>query len=239
MTVVNNRQSSPLAAQVLKVVGVLLILSFFIEVIVLLINPAFADPRWQLTFMTQVVDRGVTPLIGFALLYAGFWIQSATSANGAASSATWQNPKFWAFVVASLLGLLFLLIIPLYLNATGKITEQVTEQINQEGSQAALQLQQQQAQLQSLAESGQIDQLLQSGQVPPEQVALLQQLKQDPKALDKQAAQTREQINQRQEQALDQARSEALRTRLRAGLRSLLLTIGFITIGWSGLRETS
>lgn len=239
MTVVNNRQASPLAAQVLKVVGILLILSFFIEIAVLLISPEFGDPRWQLNFMTQVIDRGVTPLIGFALLYAGFWIQSAITAEGSANRATWQDPKFWAFVVASLLGLLFLLLIPLYLNTTGTITEQVTEQITQEAQQAEQQLQQQQQQLQALANSGQIDQLLESGQVPPAQVALLQQLKQDPQALEKQANQTRQQLNERRDQALSQARSEALRTRLRAGLRSLLLTIGFITIGWSGLREAS
>lgn len=239
MTVIDHRPS-PLASQVLKLVGILLILSFLIEFAVLLINPEFSNPQWGLTLMTQVIDRGVTPLIGFALLYAGFWMHSAAVGDRApGSGATWQNSRFWAFVVASLLGLLFLILIPLYLTTTGKITQQAVENINQQASQTEIQLQQQQAQLKSLAESGQIDQLIGSGQVPPEQVALLQQLKQDPKALDKQVEQRQAEISTQQQQAVKQAKSEAFKTRLRAGLRSLLLAIGFATIGWSGLRESS
>lgn len=240
MAVIDNRPS-PLAAQVLKLVGILLILSFLIELVVLLINPEFSNPQWGLTLMTQVIDRGVTPLIGFALLYAGFWMHSAAAGGDRTprNRATWQNSHFWAFVIASLLGLLFLILIPLYLTTTGKITQQAVETINQQASQTEVQLQQQQAQLQTLAKSGQIDQLLESGQVPPEQMVVLQQLKQDPKALDKQVEQRQAEINTQQQQAVKQAKNEAFKTRLRAGLRSLLLAIGFATIGWSGLRETS
>lgn len=241
MNATDTRPSAPLASQVLKLVGIILILSFFAELLTFLVAPDFPNPQWQLNVMTQIIDRGVTPLIGFALLYAGFWMQSAPVRNGTAagSNAVWQDSKFWAFVFSSLLGLLFLLLIPLYLNATGQLSQQAIDNINQQASQAEIQIQQRQQQLKSVVDSGQIDQLIKSGQVPPDQLALLQQLKQDPKALDKQAEQARSQINTSQQRAENQAKTESLRSRLRAGIRSLLLAIGFISIGWSGLRDAT
>jgi hypothetical protein len=146
--------------------------------------------------------------------------------------------RFWAFVVSSLLGLLFLLVIPLLVSSTGQISKQAIAQIQQQGTQAEVRIGQEKAQLQQIAASGQIDQLLKSNQLNQEQVALLQQLQQDPQALEKKAGQLREQVRASQDQAIKQAQTETLLTRLRSGLRSLLLAIGFITIGWSGIRET-
>jgi hypothetical protein len=239
MKAIDSQPFSPLASQVLKLVGIILILSFFVDLLVLLIAPQFSDPQWQLNLMTQSIDRGVTPLIGFALLYAGFWMRTASGATPTTpvNRAAWQDSRFWTFVFASLLGLLFVLLIPLHFSTTNHLTQQATDSINQQAAQTEIQIEQQQKQLQSVVDSGQLDKLIQSNQVPPDQLAVLQQLKQDPKALDKQAEQARSQVRTRQNQAIDQAKSEGLTNRLRAELRSLLLAIGFITIGWSGLRE--
>jgi hypothetical protein len=233
MKATDSRQS-PLASQVLNLVGVILILSFLAELLVLLIPAQFNNPQWQVDLITQLVDRGVLPLIGFAFIYVGFGLQPAT---GTAQQGTWRNPRFWAFVVASLLGLLFLLLIPFHINTTGQLSQQAVSNIDQRASQAEIQIQQRQGQIRSLVESGQIDQLIQNNQVPPEQLPLLQRLKQDPKALDQEAEAARNQIRTQQQQAQAQARADALRSRIRVGLRSLLLAIGYITIGWSGLRE--
>lgn len=232
---------SPLGAQVLKLVGTILILSFFVDFLALAISPQLSNQQWQLNLITQLIERGVTPLVGFGLIYAGFWIQN-TAYNPASPTQgdkpAWQDGRFWSFVMASLLGLLFLLLIPFHFATTGQLTQQALEKINQQGTQAEIQIEQQQQQLKSVVDSGQLDQLLKNNQLPPEQLAILQQLKQDPKALENQAEQARNQVRTSQNQAISQANKEAFTTRLRAELRSLLLAIGFVTIGWSGLRES-
>ncbi len=234
MKVMDSHQSS-LAAQVLKLVGIVLILFFAVEFLGFFIAPEFSNPQWQLGVMTQLVERGVTPLVGFALIYASFWLQPAPAVTPERSP--WQNLKFWAFVISSLLGLLFLLLIPLHFGATNQVSQQETTRITQQTAQAELQLEQQQTQIRSLVESGQLDQLIKSNQVPPEQLPLLQQLKKDPKALDKRAEEARSKIRSEQNQAQNRTKNEAFRSQLRIELRSLLLAIGYITIGWSGLRE--
>ncbi len=233
MKATDSRQS-PLAAQVLNLVGVILILTFLAELLALLIAAQFNSQQWQVDLITQLVDRGVLPLIGFAFIYAGFGLRPTA---GTAQQGTWRNPRFWTFVVASLLGLLFLLLIPFHISTTGQLSQQAISSIDQRASQAELQIQQRQGQIRSLVESGQIDQLIQNNQVPPEQLPLLQRLKQDPKALDQEAEVARNQIRTQQQQAQAQAKADALRSRIRVGLRSLLLAIGYITIGWSGLRD--
>lgn len=230
----------PLAAQILKVVGVLLLLTFLVDFCLLLIAPQLDNLQWQSTVMNQLIDRGVTPLLGFGLLYTGFWIETSARQNGSGLSkqATWQDWRFWTFVVSSLLGLLFLLLIPLYLGTTGQLADQAMAQINQQAIQAEVQIDQKQKQLKALAGNPQVEQLLKSNQLPPDQQAILQQLQQDPQALEKQAGQAREQIRTSQNQALEQTRRETLLGRLRGSLRSFLLATGFITIGWGGLRES-
>lgn len=232
----DSHQSS-LAAQVLKLVGIVLILFFAVEFLGFFIAPEFSNPQWQLGVMTQLVERGVTPLVGFALIYASFWLQGTPEVTDINKRSPWQNLKFWAFVVSSLLGLLFLLLIPLHFGATSQVSQQEMTRITQQGGQAELQLEQQQTQIRSILESGQLDQLIKSNQVPPEQLPLLQQLKQDPKALDKRAEEARTKIRSEQNQAQNRTKNEALRSQLRIELRSLLLAIGYIMIGWSGLRE--
>lgn len=233
MKATNGRQS-PLASQVLNLVGVILILSFLVELLVLLISPQFANPRWQVDLITQLVDRGIIPLVGFAFIYTAFGFQPAP---GMSRQAAWQNPKFWAFVVASLLGLLFLLMIPFHLTTTGQLSQEAISSIDQRASQAEVQIQQRQSQIKALVQSGQIDQLIQSNRVPPEQIPLLQQLKQDPQALEREAEAARNRLREQQQQAQVQTRTDTTKSRLRISLRSLLLAIGYITIGWSGLRE--
>jgi hypothetical protein len=241
MNDMNRKFPPPLAAQILKVVSVLLILTFFVDLGVLLTSPQFNNPQWQLNLMNQLIDRGVTPMIGFGLLYAGSWIESSAAGKPVAppaQTAPWVDWRFWAFVVSSILGLLFLLLVPLQFNVTGQLSEQASEQINQQATQAEQRIEQEQSQLKAIADSGRLPDILKSGQLPPQQQAILQQMQQNPQSVQKQVQQARDQVATSKSQALDQTRREAMMSRLRGGLRSFLLAIGFVTIGWSGLRES-
>jgi hypothetical protein len=73
----------------------------------------------------------------------------------------------------------------------------------------------------------------------------LKRLKADPKALEAQIdsqlnpkrAEELKKIETQRNTAVDQTQGTALRSALRTGLNSLLLAIGYIFIGWTGLRQ--
>ena len=258
----SNLQFSPLVARTLKLVGVLLILSFFVDFVILLFPFGSRDRNWQIGLATSLVDRGIIPLVGLALLLTGYWIVNST--NDIPPKRTWSDLRSWAFLLCSLLGLLFLALCPLHVNNVYQASAQAVQRIDQEAIQKETQLQaelgsaQAQAQIEGqqskfrnqvstlLQNEQQFNQALQGNQLPEAQKKLLQQFKTDPKALDQflnqefgaQSIQERglSQIRSRREQAGQQARQEALQSGLRVGISSLLLTVGYITIGWTGLR---
>lgn len=221
------------------------------------------DRLWQINLATQLVDRGIIPMVGLALIFAGSWIDSA--AGDSSSRPSWLDLRFWGLLFSSLLGLLFLLIFPLHLNNVRQASTQTIEQIDQQASQAEAQLQNQlgseQAQVQLerqqsqfrsqisnlLQNEQQFNQALQNNQLPENQKKLLQQFKSDPKALDQflqsqfstEALRTRAlgQIRGREQQVKQQAKQDAWKSGLRIGISSLLLSIGYIAIGWTGLKS--
>jgi hypothetical protein len=238
----NLKTPIPISAQVLRLVGIILILSFFFDfIITLAIGAQFDNLQWQLNFVNQLVDRGMTPLIGFALLYAGFWIQINANnipASAALQRAAWQDWRFWAFVFSSLLGLFFLLAIVFNINVTGRIVAQLEKQVNDQANQQLNRIEQENRQYKAWVANNQVEQILKSNQLPPELQMLLLQAQKTPQVLDQVANQKREQVANAQKQAIGQAQGESLLSQVRIGLRSFLMAIGFITIGWSGLRDS-
>jgi hypothetical protein len=98
------------------------------------------------------------------------------------------------------------------------------------------------------AQLAQIDQLISSGQLKDPQLAQakqqqtqLKRLKSDPKAFDAEIAPKKTEelskIKTRKQELESQTQGNALRSGLRTGLNSLLLAIGYIIIGWTGLRQ--
>ncbi|WP_299486912.1 HpsJ family protein [Acaryochloris sp. IP29b_bin.137] len=268
MTVSENRPNLPPSSRVLTLVGLILILTFFLDFLVRLTSPQLANAEIQLTLLNDLIDRGVIPLIGLSLIYAGFWFHlytkpplSADSHNGKELRAAWQDPKFWTFVFASLLGLMFLLIIPFHYAKTGEVIQKALDQVESEWTRNKATIDQQlnQVKLEEqewqsiLKDPTQLEQRLQNPQLPPQQKAALTQLKTNPQLL-KQSADARiKQLQQQQTQAAGQladaekrksevvsrAEGERSLTRLRAGIRSILLAIAFASIGWTGLRDSS
>ncbi|MEH1789953.1 MAG: HpsJ family protein [Nostoc sp.] len=89
-------------------------------------------------------------------------------------------------------------------------------------------------------------QALESAQIPANIKELLKKAKTDPQVLDKaieqqtdiQTLRTQQlsQLRQRRDEAETQAKDTAWKSGLRIGISSLLLSIGYIIIGWTGLR---
>jgi hypothetical protein len=235
---------SPLASLILRVTGIVLVVYYLIELIVYLSTGNFQNSQWVVTVTTQLVDRGFIPLIGLACYFAGSWIESSATNSASDRSNGLKLAGLW---LASILGLMFLVIVPANVTATRsaaddqvkKVEQEVTNAENQLNSQVQLQLDQQIAMVDQAIKSGQLqgDQLNQAKQ----QQEKLQKLKADPKALDAQIAPQRDQklkeIRDQKNQLVDQTRRAALQSGMRVGLNGLLLAIGYATIGWVGLRQ--
>ncbi|HSM81007.1 MAG TPA: HpsJ family protein [Nodosilinea sp.] len=241
--------ASPLAAIALKVAGAIAILSALLDFIILLVPPNLVNTQWQLATTTQFVDRGIVPLVGMALLLTGFWLDNSVGRVAQRKTLT-TDLRFWVCTLASLLGLLYLLLTLLHLNAVRLSSQQALDQVNNEASEAASQLQQrlstelsqQQTQLGALLQDEDLlAQAIQSGQLPPD----IEQYRDDPAGLteflQQRASQAQQQIETeigtRRTEAERRVKIEARKSAFRISVISLLLAAGYSTIGWLGLRR--
>jgi len=256
-----NRYVSVNASRTLKIVGVILILSFLLDFAILLFPFRPTDRGWQISLATALVDRGIVPMVGLGMLMAGYSLSSSDESGNVGG----LDLRLPAFILSSILGLIFLLIFPLHLNNVRQASTQTIDQITQRATQAETDLQNQlnnpqaQAQLEQqqtqfknritelLKDPQKLNQALQNEQLPEEERKLLQQFQKDPKSIDQFLNQqfssegirnrALSQIRGQREQVERQARQEAWKSGLRIGISSLLLSIGYIIIGWTGLRS--
>lgn len=245
----------PWLSLMLKMVGAILLLTSLIDFITLFTTVNFEDKQTILAFTTGLVDRGFIPLIGLIALFLGFWSEMS---EGNSQSQNSPMLRLFALVIASILGLLFLVNVPWHVITTREaaaaqiadidkkaelLVSQVEGQVKQLKGQGPQQLNAQLSELDSLINSGQLSGAqLEQAQQRREQ---LRRLKADPKALDAEmeaqiAPKRTEELNRIKtdgQRAKDQTQGNAMRSALRTGLNSLLLAIGYIVIGWTGLRQ--
>ena len=252
MKATDSRQLSIIASRTLKFVGIILVLAALLDYVILLIPSDVPDNlgslegvRWQISLLSQIVDRGIVPLIGFVLLLAGLWVDSVSGAPQPRQK-TWQTIGLGAALLSSLLGLVFVLVAPLHFNNTNRANQLTQQQIAKEATQAEGQLTAQLDQISGLLKGdSQINQAIESGQLKGDQLAQVQtlreqlqkQLQSDPQALDKRAKEAQTQILSRRLNLENRYKAEYLKSGLRVGLSSLLLAAGYITVGWTALRE--
>ena len=265
MKATNSRQFSSVAARTLKVVGIILILSALLNSIVLSLPGEISDMSnrgWQLAAATQIVDRGIIPLMGIALLMTGFWVDSSSGVSIDRRNV-WVDLRFWALLISSLLGLIYLLLVPVHLNNTRLELKDTLVLLDKEAGQAEAkldaqikseqyksELEQRKSLLRSqigtlLQDDGKLQQELKNPNLPKELKTVLQESKNDPKALDKFLEQqgqelpnqARKEIGTQKQQKEKELRTRSRNSSLQTGINSLLLAIGYITVGWSGLRS--
>lgn len=265
-----NRSTAPNNISLsLKLVGIICIVSFFLDFLFLVIPFQPTDKLWQINLCRNLVDRGIVPMVGIAAMLTAYWFDSVDKG----SRPSPFNLKLPTFMIASLLGLIFLLIFPLHLNNVNQVKIQTLTRIGQEADQLENQVKNQLAQVQTQLGNDQVkaavekqrtelkeqlstqlgelvkdeqkyNQALNNNQLPAAQKDLLKQYKNNPKALDDFIAQQTDpqqlanqritQIRSQKEQQLEKTSDDAIKE-LRTGLSSLLLSIGYIIIGWTGL----
>ena len=254
---------SPLAAISLKLVGVVTIVSALLDFMILLLPPDLLNEQWQLNVTTQIVDRGIVPLVGISLLLTGFWIER-TVGRGRQSGSLLADLRFWACALATILGFVFFILTFLHVNnvrlaAQGSLAN-VEQQANEANAEAVAQLDEQLSQLEG-AQTQQQDQLNQlfqneqllqqaidAGQLPEDVL----QFRDNPAALDEflnqRVGQARDQletlrqeretqIGTRREELRGRIQQEAIKSAARISTSSFLLSIGYVVVGWTGLRR--
>lgn len=237
------KASSPFTALALKVVGFIMIVSSLIDYIVLSISYNQQDKAWITNFISQMVDRGIIPMVGLALLFLGYWVAN-TAGEPPQERTSYLTLRFWALLLSSLLGLVFLLLVPVYLFNVSRLSQDAVQQINQRASAAETQITNEASLLKDESKLAELDKAINNPQLPPEQKARLQalkdqiqKLKQDPKALNQKIEEAQTQLRSNKLEAEKRAQNEVWRLGLRTGLSSLLLSLGYIAIGWTGLRD--
>lgn len=249
----SSQPLSTLVSRSLKIVGVVITLSALLDVILLAIPFQLLSREWQINFVTQLVDRGIVPLVGIVLFLAAFWIDG-NAGTSAEQRTLWKDPRFWALVLSSILGALFLVLFPLHLNnvrlayqdSAQQITQEVTNTEQQISSQVESEIESQRQQIALLlsATDEQLDQLVQEGRLSPDQRELVEGFRANPDSVNSFLTQRRQelttqaqaQLGDSQAQAQQQLQTNALKSGLRVGISSLLLSLGFILVGWTGLK---
>ncbi|WP_310482427.1 HpsJ family protein [Chamaesiphon sp. VAR_48_metabat_403] len=236
--------SSFLTPLALKTAGAVLILSSLIDLIFMLWLPpenlVLEGNRWWLYATSQLVDRGLLPLVGIAFVVAGDWIAIVSTEDGGERGNTW---RIGTFSLASLLGLIFILIIPFQVITTNDFKAQDLTKISEEATQIKQGIEGNLQQINALSKDkvkeqiAAIDKEIASGQAQGERLANLQLNKlllTDPKKFAQKSDQNLQVQRQKREA---QVNTRMLQTGVRTSLASFLLAIAYITIGWTGLRR--
>ncbi|MGL5804311.1 MAG: HpsJ family protein [Xenococcaceae cyanobacterium] len=246
----------------LKLASVVLIISSILDYITLIFPFKFPDRAWQITVAGQLVDRGVVPLVGIVFLVLAYWIDNNTERVNPAKKSSFDL-RFPAFILASSLGLIFLLIVPLHLSNLIQINSAKLTQIQQGADQAESQIKAQFEKLSQLANDPQslqkLDAQIQdrttaigSGQLqgkplnPSEiqqleaekkQLQSVRELSKNPKALKERLNEIQTQLRGEKLEQENNEKSKVIREGIRTLLSSLLLAIGYIAMGWIGLKN--
>lgn len=248
---------------VLKVVGYVLLLFALTDYLAVMAPMKWQEDQWLVGTLTQLVDRGATPLIGIAMIYVSSFLDSGSLRTEGRNP--FMTGRFVAIVLSGILGLGFLATVPTQFVYTNKMlataVDRLAKQTQQQEQQLAGQVQQRLGQLQEQvkdkakleAELKQIDEIVKTGQLNGQKIEAaqlefikksqkdLQKLKDDPNHLQTMAKEASDQelqkVRENQKKMEEQARSEASRTSLKTGLSSLLLSIAFSLICWLGLAE--
>jgi hypothetical protein len=255
--------TSLLTALCLKLFGVILIFSSLLDFLIMAIPLNLKDTDWQLGLIGGAVERGVVPLLGISLILVGYWADSILNAeqNSPKSAFDLRLPTY---IFAAVLGLFFLLVIPVYLGSLNEAKGDTMTKIERGASESREQVQRFLAQVDQYSKNPalldeQINQrkkVLEAGQVQgnplnPQQINFLtnevnqleglRKISKDPAVYRQKIEQIKGELEAEMEKRLQKAESEAttqaLKRGLKTGLSSLMFAIGFTTVGALGLRN--
>ena len=242
----------------LKTIGGILILTSLLDYLTLAIPFQPSDVQWQITFTSQIVDRGIVPMVGISFIVLSYWVESTLSK---ATTNKGFDLRLPAFGLSLLFGVVFFLLVPLHLNNLRVISAQNLQQIEATTEEAQTLITQRYEQLKNpqniqliTRRISDIDQALSSGKIegktinPQERQQLVetkQQLEnlsqnaQNPATIDARRQEAQNKLQTETQAQKNRTKTQALKQGLRVGISSLLLSIGYLLMGWFGLQSSN
>ncbi len=247
--VMKSKTSSKISSQAagfLKLAGVILFLVSLVNIALLFFPFNLGDVEWQIQFTSQIAEQGIIPILAIALMFCAYGLEDLAGVTADQTQSKFNTLKFWVYLISTILGVIYLLLIPLHVASLSVATNQTIERANQEAEKAkkqvSEQLQLQQTQMLDLLQNNQkLEEYVASQQLTPEELERLEEFKKNPEALKLQASAFNEQfkrdIEERRQQAEIKSKQGSFKSGVRIGLTSLLLASCYLTIGWSGLTD--
>ncbi len=254
-SLVNTRYTS----LILKVTGIIFIISSFVDFITLAIPVKLFQSTWQLQFVSSVVDRGVVPLLGLILFLLGSWLDSTIEPTVIKKKKKSFDFRMLLFTLAAIMGVGYLLLVPIHIRNVNQARRMALININRQAEQSDVQIQTQYNQIKQLINTpnaaeelqkqiAQIDQIFNSGQeLSGEQRLQLEQQKQrltnfqgfidNPELLEQELAKLQTQLDTDKLARITQTNLEAVKQSTRISLNSLFLAIAYSVLGWFGLKN--
>ncbi len=254
----NSTRLARFTALSLKILGGVLIISALVDYTLAAFPLMPLEDAWQIGFTSQLVDRGLTPMIGIVALLLSVWVESSAG-KGKMIKPAFTDVRFLSLILSLVLGVIFFLLVPLHLDNLQEIRDQAISQIEEQTQQQEQQVQAQFSQLQALSQSTEakqqldeqiraIDEAIAAGQVPAEQLGAVEAQRQellnyqrfanDPNALNARLEELRGEVEKRRNEQQQQAENRVLKEALQIGIRSLLLGVGYVLLGWLGVQAS-
>ncbi|MGC9503392.1 HpsJ family protein [Baaleninema sp.] len=248
MKVQERKKTLAQAARALKLAGTTLIFISLLNYLLLLFPLNLGEVTWWLNFTSQIVEQGVVPLIGIGAIFGGIGFE--TMVGRAKETDKWvQSTKTLAFRLSAVLAAIFAIVIPIHALSAIAASRQAMTTIDEKAAasieQIDVQLQQQkQLYLRLLEESPDSETMVRElvGDEPlsEEELAQLQELRENPQALDRQIQGIRtsllEKVQQQSKEAKEASKLGVWKSIARLGLSSLLLAACYFNIAWVGLK---
>ena len=255
----NNSTISTFTSLCLKTIGTILVVSSLLDYIALAIPFQPFDSQWQISFTSQIVDRGIVPMVGMAFILVAGWIESTVNNQSQKSGFDIKLP---AFFLSMFLGVVFLVLVPLHVNNLMIAKSDALTQIEARAGEAETQISEQYKQLNDIVKNPERLQQLESrikeintaisnGNFQGQKLSTLQlnrleetklqlqnfrDLAKNPQALKARLEELQIQLRDQKLEREKTAKTEALKQGVRTGLSSLMLAIGYLLIGWIGVK---
>ncbi|MGK7928856.1 MAG: HpsJ family protein [Spirulina sp.] len=242
----NKRTFSAYVSFALKVVGIIIIVSSLLDYFILAIPFQPLNSDWQIALTRQMVDRGIVPMVGIAFLISGYWLQE--QGTGKIQPVSFGDLRLWTCIFASIMGLIFFLLVPLHLSNLSLVRGRAMAQIEQRFETEEQRIQNRTDQIRQVLEDPANVRLQledwRSRAINPSSIEQIEQIltqfeevQKNPELLDEQSERAITELRDRRQQAESRARTNVFKSGFRIGVNSLLLAIGYIIIGWTGLRD--
>jgi hypothetical protein len=238
---------------VLKFAGLVVILGALVDLLVLAIPGNFLNGEWTAQLITDLIDRGSVPMLGLAMIFIGVWLDRTVGIDGGRSSRLLKP----SLILAFLLSVTFFIAAPLYFSSSRSASATETRTVNSQAAQTERQLDAQLEERRTLVKAilsdsdrrATLNREVKNPNLTVDQRNELQQLKsivdnvdKDPTMLEKEMTEARKVAKETLDQQLkafkNQLSSSTQQARIRIIVSSVILSVGYFAIGWTGFAPT-